>query len=84
MLKTIELDLTQTYLDVNLNKVNKEFYELVHTTLKTPNHYDLIIANPPWLPVSLVAETNPLDNAVYDPEEKILRSSLNFGATHLS
>jgi len=45
---------------------------------------DLIICNPPWLPADFVLETNPLDNGVYDPQEKFLLSSLNFARMHLS
>ena len=44
---------------------------------------DLVLCNPPWLPASYVKETNPLDNGVYDPEEKFLKAAFNFCRIHL-
>jgi len=41
---------------------------------------DLIISNPPWVPCSLMASSNPLENATYDPNESFLRSALNFAS----
>ena len=52
--------------------------------LKIPRQYDLILSNPPWLPAYFVFDANPLDNAIYDPHEHFLQSSLNFARLHLS
>ncbi|CAI2365457.1 unnamed protein product [Moneuplotes crassus] len=59
-------------------------YKKVINQLGMPSKYDLILANPPWLPASKLPEINPLDNGVYDPEEVFLKSSLNFARLHLS
>jgi len=48
-----------------------------------PFTVDLIICNPPWIPAKFVQETNPLDNGVYDPDEKFLKSAFNFAKVHL-
>ena len=54
------------------------------TDLGYPFTVDLIVCNPPWIPATLLAEVNPLDNGVYDsPEEHFLKSSLNFARIHL-
>ena len=47
---------------------------------------DLILCNPPWIPATILAsqEQTPLENAVYDPKEKFLWSSLNFAKFHLT
>ena len=59
-------------------------YKKVLHQLGIPSKYDLILCNPPWIPASRVAEINPLDNGVYDPDEKFLKSALNFARLHLS
>ena len=52
--------------------------------MEFPFLVDLITVNPPWLPCKYVPEMSPLDNAVYDPEEKFLKSAFNFARIHLS
>jgi len=59
-------------------------YKKVVNQMGMPSKYDLILANPPWLPASKIVEVNPLDNGVYDPEEVFLKSALNFARLHLS
>ena len=59
-------------------------YKSVAHQIGIPSRYDIIMCNPPWIPAAKVAEVNPLDNGVYDPEEKFLKSALNFGRLHLS
>ena len=46
---------------------------------------DLILSNPPWLPASYLTKCaqSPLDNAIYDPNEKFLISSMNFAKYHM-
>lgn len=39
----------------------------------TPEHADLIICNPPWVPAK---PTSPVEAAIYDPESKILQRFL--------
>lgn len=39
----------------------------------TPEHADLIICNPPWVPAT---PTSPVEAAIYDPESKILQRFL--------
>jgi methylase of polypeptide subunit release factors len=52
--------------------------------LGLPFTVDIITCNPPWIPANFVRETNPLDNGVFDPEEKFLHSAFNFARLHLS
>ena len=52
--------------------------------LSLPFTVDIITCNPPWIPANFVRETNPLDNGVFDPEEKFLHSAFNFARLHLS
>jgi len=47
---------------------------------KFPKKYDMIICNPPWIIASYVNEKKDLDNGVYDPEERLLKSSFNFAS----
>ena len=51
--------------------------------LGVPFTVDLIVCNPPWIPAKFVPETNPLDNGVYDQDEKFLKSALNYAKIHL-
>ena len=59
-------------------------YNALATELGMPTTYDLIFANPPWLPANHLVSANPLDNGVYDPHEEFLKSILNFSRIHLS
>ena len=50
----------------------------------------MITCNPPWIPASYLTGSQAgeashfdMDNAVYDPKEKFLISSLNFAKFHL-
>ena len=51
--------------------------------LEFPYTVDLIVCNPPWVPANFVKAANPLDNGVYDPDEKFLKSAFNFARVHL-
>ena len=59
------------------------FYRELAKDLQFPFSVDLVVCNPPWIPADFVKETNPLDNGVYDPQEKFLKSAFNFCRTHL-
>jgi tRNA1(Val) A37 N6-methylase TrmN6 len=59
------------------------FYRELAKDLQFPFSVDLVVCNPPWIPADYVKETNPLDNGVYDPQEKFLKSALNFCRIHL-
>lgn len=66
----MNLDLDQTKNEKNLQK------------LKFPQKYDLIISNPPWTIASFLNEKHDLDNGVYDPEEKFLKSLFLFASIY--
>lgn len=60
------------------------FFENLKDDLEFPKeNFDLILSNPPWLPANYVSEQSSLDNAVFDPNEKFLHSSLNFAKFHM-
>ena len=59
------------------------FYRELSKDLEFPFQVDLVVCNPPWIPAEFVRETNPLDNGVYDPQEKFLKSMFNFCRVHL-
>lgn len=59
------------------------WYKRLAKDLNFPFQVDLVVCNPPWVPADFVKETNPLDNGVYDPEEKFLKSVFNFCKVHL-
>ena len=42
--------------------------------------FDLIVCNPPWIPAEYIAESSPLDNAVFDPKEQFINAALNFAS----
>ena len=82
----IQLDIVDFYHmdDSTQDSVERTaFYKNTADELGIPFTVDLIICNPPWIPAKFVQETNPLDNGVYDPEEKFLKSALNFAKVHL-
>ena len=59
------------------------FYRNTMKELGIPFTVDLIVCNPPWIPAKFVPETNPLDNGVYDQDEKFLKSAFNYARIHL-
>ena len=54
--------------------------QLCNVDLFPPGHADLIVCNPPWLPVRA---TTSLEQAVYDPDSRMLRGFLAGLAAHL-
>ena len=40
--------------------------------------YDLIVVNPPWLNANFVFTQTDLENSIYDPDHKFLKSAFNF------
>lgn len=54
--------------------------QLLDADLFPPGQADLIVCNPPWLPVRA---TTSLEQAVYDPDSRMLRGFLNGLADHL-
>ena len=54
--------------------------QLGNVDLFPPGHADLIVCNPPWLPVRA---TTSLEQAVYDPDSRMLRGFLAGLAAHL-
>lgn len=54
--------------------------QLCNVDLFPPGHADLIVCNPPWLPVRA---TTSLEQAVYDPDSRVLRGFLAGLAAHL-
>ena len=54
--------------------------QLCNVDLVPPGHADLIVCNPPWLPVRA---TTSLEQAVYDPDSRMLRGFLAGLAAHL-
>lgn len=54
--------------------------QLCNIDLFPPGHADLIVCNPPWLPVRA---TTSLEQAVYDPDSRMLRGFLAGLAAHL-
>ena len=54
--------------------------QLCNVDLFPPGHAELIVCNPPWLPVRA---TTSLEQAVYDPDSRMLRGFLAGLAAHL-
>ena len=54
--------------------------QLCNVDVFPPGHADLIVCNPPWLPVRA---TTSLEQAVYDPDSRMLRGFLAGLAAHL-
>ena len=86
----IEADIVDLYFkdmesDGTIADATKEvaFYKALSKDLEFPFKVDLIVCNPPWIPADYVTATSPLDNGVYDPQEKFLKSALNFARVHL-
>lgn len=88
--KAVEVDLVDLYYSNSEENTTAgapqemAFYKKVSSDLGFPMTVDLITCNPPWIPSAFVKETSPLDNGVYDPDEKFLKSALNFARIHLN
>jgi methylase of polypeptide subunit release factors len=54
--------------------------EVVHADLFPEGRAPLIVCNPPWLPAR---PSSPLENAVYDPESRMLKGFVTGLAAHL-
>ncbi|SDR94037.1 methyltransferase [Microterricola viridarii] len=66
----------------NLDRLGlAEQVEVVEADLFAPGLAELIVCNPPWLPVEARI---PSDYAVYDPESRMLRGFLGGLAAHLA
>lgn len=66
----------------NIGKLGyQQQIELRQTDLFPDGPADLIVCNPPWLPVR---PNTPIENAIYDPESRMLRGFLNGLVTHLA
>ena len=66
----------------NIGKLGyQQQIELRLTDLFPDGPADLIVCNPPWLPVR---PNTPIENAIYDPENRMLRGFLNGLVTHLA
>jgi hypothetical protein len=46
-----------------------------------PSSFEIILANPPWIPASYLNESNTLDNGIYDPDMEFLKAILKFSST---
>ena len=83
----VELDIVDLYFnnsDSQESDVQRTaFYKKTVSELGIPFTVDLIVCNPPWIPAKHMPESNPLDNGVYDPDEKFLKSAFNFAKIHL-
>ncbi len=55
--------------------------EVIQADLFPPGQAPLIICNPPWVPAR---PSSPIEFAVYDPENRMLRGFLNGLAAHLT
>lgn len=66
----------------NIGKLGyQQQIELSKTDLFPEGQADLIVCNPPWLPVR---PNTPIENAIYDPESRMLRGFLSGLVTHLA
>jgi methylase of polypeptide subunit release factors len=66
----------------NIDKLGyQQQIELRKTDLFPAAPADLIVCNPPWLPVR---PNTPIENAIYDPESRMLRGFLNGLVAHLA
>ena len=71
--------------DAEKRPKQQEFYDNILDDIGIPKPVDLILCNPPWIPASFMKmnSQSPTDDAVFDPNEKFLISSLNFAKHHL-
>ena len=82
--KDAEVDTEESKQEKKVDSKDFSFYKEIMGELDVPFKVDLVVCNPPWIPASFVKETSPLDNGVYDPEEKFIKSALNYCKVHLS
>ncbi len=54
--------------------------EVVHADLFPEGQAQLVVCNPPWVPAR---PTSPIEQAIYDPDSRMLRGFLNGLAAHL-
>ena len=54
--------------------------DVVHANLFPADKAQLVVCNPPWVPAR---PTSPLEQAIYDPESRMLHGFLNGLAAHL-
>ena len=66
----------------NMNKLGfSERIKLIQTDMFPEGKAPLVVCNPPWLPAK---PSSPIEYAVYDPENKMLKSYLNSLKDHLT
>jgi methylase of polypeptide subunit release factors len=93
-IKSIYLDLVKNYF-VDNSRVSKKLqeskelldqnkYNELLTEKKMDTTFDMIVCNPPWINANYVFTQTDLENAVYDPDHKFLRSAFNFARNHLN
>jgi len=61
-----------------------EKYSQVLKDKNVDNNFDLIVCNPPWLNANFVFSQTDLENGIYDPNHKFLKSCFNFVKVHLN
>ncbi|MDO8439179.1 MAG: class I SAM-dependent methyltransferase [Telluria sp.] len=65
----------------NLQRLGLDQVELMQADLFPDRRADLIVCNPPWLPGR---PSSSIENAVYDPDSRMLRGFLAGAASHLA
>jgi len=90
-IKAMSMDLVNSYYINNKQDTQGVTVSLTSSeniqNLKDKNidtSFDMIICNPPWVNASYVFSQTDLENAVYDPDHKFLRSCFNFAKIHLN
>jgi methylase of polypeptide subunit release factors len=95
-IKAVKLDLVETYSSIKAAKskgndrqetnslVSLESKLKILTEKNIDHNFDLIVCNPPWINSSYVFSQTDLENAIYDPDHKFLRSAFNFAMSHLN
>ena len=66
--------------NVDQHGVDKQI-TVVHADLFPPGTFDLVMCNPPWLPVR---PTSAVEQALYDPDHAMLKSFLAGATRHLN
>lgn len=95
-IKSVKIDVVKNYyVDSNSNastssKVSNnnipdvDKYSQILKDNNIDNNLDLIVCNPPWLNASFVFSQTDLENGIYDPDHKFLKSCFNFARIHLN